>query len=376
MLRGQRDVEGDAAVVTADPAVGHNLTIEADKKVGTNFRGPAPIADHRPKPGVHQWRQFPNGGEIEADAGVGVDAEHAVPVLRIVDLIEHGGKLVLDRPIADGIPAAEGRGRQAADRDARCRHRHRVGTVRDEDGVDQWAGPRLGRVGDEVVEVADRLLGYRLASAWVNTSTSRTSAAAVTAPDDVGQVNWPTGQRMNLGLRRGDLTFQPLLLAVVLLLSRLAGHPLGPFHSGKDRGQSVVFLLRDRVELVVVAAAAVDRDPAGGGHHLGDHVVEVIGPGLPPQHRAFGFDLTDKVPGAGGEKAGGNRKGRIVRSDHVAGQLTADELVVRQVIIEGPDHPVAIPPGGWPQLVPLKAVRVGVVGNVEPVAGPPLAVVG
>ena len=35
--------------------------------------------------------------------------------------------------------------------------------------------------------------------------------------------------------------------------------PLGPVDAGEDRLQAVVVLLRDRVELVVVAAGAVDR---------------------------------------------------------------------------------------------------------------------
>ena len=65
-----------------------------------------------------------------------------------------------------------------------------------------------------------------------------------------------------------------------------------------------------------------------------------------------------------------------MRSERVSGDLSAEKLVVGKIGVEGPDQPVAIPPGGSPDLVAFEAVRVGVVGDVEPVAGLPLAVVG
>ena len=83
-----------------------------------------------------------------------------------------------------------------------------------------------------------------------------------------------------------------------------------------------------------------------------------------------------------GEKAGGDDP-RSVESvfagQEVAGDLVADELVVRQVAVEGVDHPVAVAPGVG--AVHLRAggedtrvERVGVAGEVEPVAAPALAV--
>ena len=64
--------------------------------------------------------------------------------------------------------------------------------------------------------------------------------------------------------------------------------------------------------------------------------------------------------------------------DQVGGELAADELVVRQVVVEGLDDPVAVGvrvPGG---LVGGLAGRVvlGVAGHVEPEPAPPLAVAG
>ena len=56
----------------------------------------------------------------------------------------------------------------------------------------------------------------------------------------------------------------------------------------------------------------------------------------------------------------------------VAGQLPGDELVVRQIGVEGLDDPVAPGPHGAID-VGLVAVGVGVAGQVEPVDGHALA---
>ena len=149
-----------------------------------------------------------------------------------------------------------------------------------------------------------------------------------------------------------------------------------PFHTGEDGRKGVILPLQDRVELVVVAAGTVDRHAAAAGHHLRDHVIEVIGAGLTPQHVALGLDLTDEIPRACCEETGGGHRIGVVGRDHVAGDLPPNKLVVGEVGIERLDHPVAIPPGVGPKLVAFEAVGVGIVRNVEPVAGPALAVVG
>jgi hypothetical protein len=153
-----------------------------------------------------------------------------------------------------------------------------------------------------------------------------------------------------------------------------ARRPVGSLYPGEHGDEGVVVALRHRIDLVVVAPGAVDRHAAGGGHHLRDHVVEIVGAGLPPQHVALRLHLADEVPRAGRQEAGGDHVLGIVGGEHVAGDLPPQKLVVGQVVVESVDHPVAIPPGIGPQLVTLEAVRVGVVGDVEPVAGPAFAV--
>ena len=56
----------------------------------------------------------------------------------------------------------------------------------------------------------------------------------------------------------------------------------------------------------------------------------------------------------------------------IAGKLFDRELVERQVPIERLDHPLAIGPD-LAEIIEVNAVRVGVAGDVEPVAAPVLA---
>ena len=54
---------------------------------------------------------------------------------------------------------------------------------------------------------------------------------------------------------------------------------------------------------------------------------------------------------------------------HVPGQLFYGELVVGHIVIESPDHPIAVGPDvAW--TIFLVAIAVGVAGEVEPLASP------
>ena len=125
-----------------------------------------------------------------------------------------------------------------------------------------------------------------------------------------------------------------------------------------------------------MAAGTVDRHAARGRHHLREHVIEIIGPGLTPQDSALRLHLPDEVPRASHEKPTGHHRGGIVRRDHVASHLLPQERVVGLVGIEGVDHPVAVAPRMGAELIALVAMAVGVVGDIEPVPGPALPVAG
>ncbi len=96
----------------------------------------------------------------------------------------------------------------------------------------------------------------------------------------------------------------------------------------EERLEPVEVRLADRVELVVVAAGAADRQAEEDqARRLGDVVQGV----LPPQTLVV---QVDHVRVAAIE-AGGDEGIGIVGGDLVAGELEPDELVVRQVAVQG-----------------------------------------
>ena len=140
----------------------------------------------------------------------------------------------------------------------------------------------------------------------------------------------------------------------------------------KMPGERVVVALGDRVELVVVAAGAGDRQPEEGARGRLDLLVDHVQDELPA------------VLGVVGLAAEGEEAGRddllgplavVLGREQVAGDLLADELVVRLVGVERGDHPVAVAPGLGIGEVRL-AARLGEPGHVEPVPAPALAEAG
>ena len=144
-------------------------------------------------------------------------------------------------------------------------------------------------------------------------------------------------------------------------------------HAAEGRRQTVILDLPDRIELVIVTTGAVDGQTQERLSHGADDVFQLV----LPHHALHGFALlrlTNRVVGTGDQKAGRFDGVRVVRSQHVAGQLQADELVVGHVAIEGIDNPVAIAPGIGTRLVKLEAVALAEAHHIEPVPRPADAV--
>ena len=115
---------------------------------------------------------------------------------------------------------------------------------------------------------------------------------------------------------------------------------------------------------MVVAAGARHRQPLGAAHDDVDTVVDDVG-------RAVEEAAAERQEAERGEVAVVLR----VFDDLVGRELQAEELVVRQVVVEGLHHPVAIGIGVGIAAFFLEdiALRVGVAGDVEPVAAPAFA---
>ena len=116
-----------------------------------------------------------------------------------------------------------------------------------------------------------------------------------------------------------------------------------------------------------MAARAFDGEADEGGgrrvHHVLKSRVKIIG-------RVVGFI----VPRAGANHAGGDDRLLIAIGHLIAGELIGHKPIVRRVVVEGVDHPVAIPPNVRFQLIALVAARLGKADKVEPVPRPAFAV--
>ena len=146
----------------------------------------------------------------------------------------------------------------------------------------------------------------------------------------------------------------------------------------QEAQQRVVVGLRERVELVVVAARASDGQPEEGHAGGAEHVVEVV------ELRGGGV-VGLVVPGVQPVEPRGDEAGPPLRSqrrcgaDRGLGQLVARDLfahepVVGLVGVEAVDDVVAVAPGVGLRPIPLVAVALGIADQVQPMATPALAV--
>ncbi len=183
-------------------------------------------------------------------------------------------------------------------------------------------------------------------------------------------------------LRVWRLSYRPLRRQRVpggidLLLNRR--QPGSVFFTGNDplrligvvhqRHQREVVCVREGIKLVRVTLRTGGGHPQPGGAgraHAIDHrqvaKLQRIDAALFIDHRVA-------------MKTGGNDvvDGRL--RQHVTGNLANGEGIKGHVVIEGPNHPVSVGPD-LPGAILLITVGIGVAGQVEPAAGPALAIPG
>ncbi len=97
-----------------------------------------------------------------------------------------------------------------------------------------------------------------------------------------------------------------------------------------------------------MAAGAVERQSQECLAHRADHVFQLVA-AHDRLHHTGELVLTDGVKGPGYEKPGRRDCPRVVRTEHVAGQLQPGKLVVRHVEVQGvapPSRGTARRPGG------------------------------
>ena len=162
----------------------------------------------------------------------------------------------------------------------------------------------------------------------------------------------------------------PLLLAITLLdLRRDEGNVVVRPDVREERLQLVVVFLRDRVVLVIVTSGASDGQPE---EHRADGIGDVVENLLAALHQVAGVAFIRIVA----IERRGHACVRVVGPQFIAGNLFTDEPVVRLVLVERLNDVVAILPDVRAGFVGLEALALGIAGQIEPVSGPALAVVG
>ena len=149
----------------------------------------------------------------------------------------------------------------------------------------------------------------------------------------------------------------------------------------QDGAQGIVVPLGQRIELVVVAAGASQRQPHGGGAqdlNLGGQHIQAF-------RQVVLLGAVGRVR-SHSQKSGGHQQVRLIGAvglhglvveQLIPGKLFGQEPVVGLVGIQGPYDVVAVTEGVGPDFVGRNPTfGIGVAHGVQPVAGPALAVVG
>ena len=141
----------------------------------------------------------------------------------------------------------------------------------------------------------------------------------------------------------------------------------------QESRQAVVILLRNRVELVIVATRAGDRESEKGFRHHVEAAVHPVALVLPNVQRPA--HLFTEKPETRAEDGFIRAVGREARlGQKVTGHVLGDELIVRHVRVEGADDIVAVLVGVRNKRIELVSARLGETHQVEPVPRPALAV--
>ena len=122
-------------------------------------------------------------------------------------------------------------------------------------------------------------------------------------------------------------TFFNLRVCVVRTLSAVDG--------SKDALQTVIMLLRERIELVIVTSRTLNRDAAKSVQGSGHHVITIkVASDLTIVFCFRNFHVTDEIPGAGSDESQSQNTIGLIREQSIACQLFLHESRVRFVLVE------------------------------------------
>ena len=177
--------------------------------------------------------------------------------------------------------------------------------------------------------------------------------------------------------QRGEFSLEFAGFAVECLSARIRGgfsrrrqaFALAVAHATQRRTEPIVIHLRDGIEFVIVAAGAIRREAQESLRSGADQVFQLVF-AHDRFHRGALLRLADFIPRPRDQVSRGVDGLGVVRSQYVARELQADEFVIRKIVIEGGDDPIAIAIGAGPRLVALEALALAEMNDVEPMPGP------
>ena len=158
-------------------------------------------------------------------------------------------------------------------------------------------------------------------------------------------------------------------------LRRRVVRAVGAIHSGEDRLQTIIMLLRVRIEFVIVAARALDGGTGERVERVAHHFIAINVARDAAVDLGFrNFNVPDEIPRAGGNEAKPKYAVGRAGEKRIAGNLFLHKPCVRFVFVERTNNVIAIRPGVGPELVLVVPAGVGVLHHIEPVSAPAFAV--
>ena len=129
----------------------------------------------------------------------------------------------------------------------------------------------------------------------------------------------------------------------------------------------VIFLLGNRIKLVVVTPGTIHGKPQERLANRTDQFFDFIGAGL----TFHPFTASDhRVVDGRDNKTAGSQSFGITTVDHISGQLHTNKLVIPQIGVKCRNHPIAKRPDILTRVVSLKSIAFAIAGNIQPVASP------
>ena len=136
--------------------------------------------------------------------------------------------------------------------------------------------------------------------------------------------------------------------------------------AGQQAGHRIIFPVRNWIELVRMTPCATQGQAQKGGARRAHHVIQFVSPLLRRQHR---IRTTHDINRPADQKTSGH-----IDAERVAGQLLADELVIRFVLIECGNDVIAESPCVRTFPVCFKSVALGESDHIEPMAPPAFSI--